>query len=79
MTENELTLVLSHLDNANHKLDRLDEALRKHMAQEEKTTVRIEKRLSKLEWKAHGFATAFGMLGAVLIAKIRTLLGLDNL
>lgn len=78
MTQTELELLLSHLDNTNHKLDKLDDALRAHMAREEKQTAKIEKRLSTLEWKAHGFAAIFGAAGAVAIAKIKTLLGIDG-
>ena len=78
MTHNELDLLMSHIDAMHGKLDKLDDGLRAHMKQEEKTTQRIEKRITSLEWKAHGFATIFGAFGALAITKIKTLLGIDG-
>ena len=65
MTHNELQLLLSHIENANQKLDRL-----------EKTSSKLDKRLSSLEWKAHGIATIFGIVGAIVWGKIKLLLGI---
>jgi hypothetical protein len=65
MTPNELKLLLSHIDNANQKLDRL-----------EKSSLSLDKRLSNLEWKAHGIATVFGVVGAIAWGKLKTILGI---
>lgn len=78
MTSNELELLMSHIDSMHNKLDKLDTSLRAHMIHEEKTTYRIEKRITSLEWKAHGFAAIFGAFGAIAIAKIKAILGIDG-
>jgi hypothetical protein len=65
MTPTELRLLLSHIENANQKLDRL-----------EKTSSKLDKRLSSLEWKAHGIATVFGIVGAIVWGKVKLLLGI---
>ena len=78
MTQTELDLLMKHLDIAHHKLDHLAADLHKHMQMEEVTTQKIEKRLTTLEWKAHGIAVVFGALGALAWSKIKLLLGFDN-
>jgi hypothetical protein len=85
MNKNELDLIINHLDNlqdahyaVRKDIKELDAYIREHMRREEQVTEKIHIRLSSLEWKAHGFAVIFGALGALLIAKVKTIFGIDQ-
>lgn len=84
MKQTELDLILSRFDTlqddiSSNKddLKALDQFIREHMKNEEHTMHKVDKRLSKLEWKAHGFATAFGIIGGVIATKLKAVFGTD--
>lgn len=85
MTSRELDLLLAHFDTMSQKIDasnadikQLDKFIREHMEKEELSMHLFDKRLSKLEWKANGLATFFGLIGGLLSAKLYAIFGIDK-
>jgi hypothetical protein len=85
MKNTELDLLLSHFDNLHKKIDAsneniksLDEFIREHMKNEEVAMHLVDKRISKLEWKANSFATVFGLVGGLVSSKIYAIFGIKD-
>jgi hypothetical protein len=85
MTSKELDLILSHLDTMNQKIDDsnrdikgLDRFIRDHMDREERAMHMVDKRISKLEWKANGISVIFGVIGGIISSKIYAIFGINK-
>lgn len=84
MTKLELEMLFDRFDamqadikESKNDIKALDIFIREHMNKEEVTMHKVDKRLSKLEWKAHGFATAFGIIGGVIATKLKAVFGTE--